>query len=43
MRKQNEVPPESMANGIQGIHCIFVTLGRVVGRWSNVVLLHTIR
>jgi hypothetical protein len=40
MVKQNEVPPESMANGFQDIHCVFVTLGRVAGRRSNMVLFH---
>ena len=43
MRNRNEVPPERVADGIQGIHCVFVSLGRVVGRRSNMVLFHTIR
>ena len=43
MRKKNEVPPSRMANGIQDIHCVFVSLGRVIGRRSNMVLLPTIR
>ena len=37
---RNEVPPSRMADGLQGVHCVFVTLGCVVGRWSNMVLFH---
>ena len=40
MRNKNEVPPERMANGFQGVYCVLITLGRVIGRRSNMVLFH---